>query len=238
MAITGLFTRNRPKIGNLYFDALLKETSELRTEVSEYPLETGETAHDNAVTRPLSITMEIGVSDNWFRGLIAQQEDLAQPLVNIGGGLTTGVAASLMSGRTAALSGIAASVGLAVYQSSQGTTRSQSLLDQLRTIQRNHETFDLVASKGASYKNCIITNTRTETDKDSEGGLIILVDMLQLTIIHDTIEETKANLPYGDSAATQAQREVSGGEVVITEAKSETFPLPEYPRDISVGSSQ
>lgn len=238
MAFTGLFTRNRPKIGNLYFDALLKETSELRTDVSEYPLETGETAHDNAVTRPLSITMEIGVSDNWFRGLIAQQEELAQPLVDIGGGLTTGVAASLMSGRTAALSGIAASVGLAFYQSSQGTTRSQSLLDQLRTIQRNHETFDLVASKGASYKNCIITNTRTESDKDSEGGLIILVDMLQLTIIHDTVEETNANLPYGDTAATQAQREVSGGEVVITEVKGETFPLPEYPGDISVGSSQ
>ncbi|MDZ7320759.1 hypothetical protein N4G41_03830 [Kosakonia sacchari] len=238
MAITGLFTRNRPRIGNLYFDALLKETSELRTEVSEYPLETGATAHDNAITRPLSITMEIGVSDNWYRGVIAEQEDLAQPLLDIGGSLTAGMAASLMTGRTAALSGIAASVGLAVYQSSQGTTRSQNLLDQLRTIQRNHETFDLVASKGASYKNCIITSTRTETDKETEGGLIIVVDMLQLTIIHDTVEETNASLPFGDSAATQGQREVSGGEVVITEVKSESFPLPEYPRDISVNSSQ
>lgn len=40
MAITGLFTRNRPQIGNLYFDALLKESTELRTEVSDFPLET------------------------------------------------------------------------------------------------------------------------------------------------------------------------------------------------------
>ncbi|MDH6632533.1 UNVERIFIED_ORG: hypothetical protein M2355_001824 [Lelliottia amnigena] len=214
MAITGLFTRNRPQIGNLYFDALLKESTELRTDVSEFPLETAETAHDNAVTRALDITMEIGVSDNWYRGLIAQQEELAQPLVNIGGGLTAGVAASLMSGRTAALSGIAASVGLAVYQSSQGTTRSQSLLEQLRTIQRNHETFDLVASKGASYKNCLITSTRTEIDKETEGGLIIVEDMMQLTIIHDTVEETNANLPWGDSVTTQGQREFSGGEVI------------------------
>ncbi|EKS6733253.1 phage baseplate protein [Enterobacter ludwigii] len=214
MAITGLFTRNRPQIGNLYFDALLKESTELRTDVSEFPLETAETAQDNAVTRALEITMEIGVSDNWYRGLIAQQEELAQPLVDIGGGLTAGVAASLMSGRTAALSGIAASVGLAVYQNSHGTTRSQNLLEQLRAIQRNHETFDLVASKGASYKNCIITSTRTEIDKETEGGLIIVVDMLQLTIIHDTVEETNANLPWGDSVTTQGQREFAGGEVI------------------------
>lgn len=124
------------------------------------------------------------------------------------------MAASLMSGRTAALSGIAASVGLAVYQNSQGTTRSQNLLEQLRTIQRNHETFDLVASKGASYKNCLITNIRTESDKETEGGLIIVVEMRQLTIIHDTAEETNANLPWGDSVTTQGQVEFSGGEVV------------------------
>lgn len=214
MAITGLFTKNRPQIGNLYFDALLKESTELRTDVSDFPLETAETAQDNAVTRALDITMEIGVSDNWYRGLIAQQEELAQPLVDIGGGLTAGVAASLMSGRTAALSGIAASVGLAVYQNSQGTTRSQSLLEQLRAIQRNHETFDLIASKGASYKNCLITNTRTEIDNETEGGLIIVVDMQQLTIIHDTVEETNANLPWGDSVTTQGQAEFAGGEVV------------------------
>ncbi|RTQ01304.1 hypothetical protein EKN38_13095 [Enterobacter sp. WCHEn045836] len=214
MAITGLFTRNRPRIGNLYFDALLRESTELRTDVSDFPLETAETAQDNAVTRALNITMEIGISDNWFRGLIAQQEELAQPLVDIGGGLTAGMAVSLLSGRTAALSGIAASVGLAVFQNSQGTTRSQSLLDQLRTIQRSHETFDLIASKGASYRNCLITNTRTETDKESEGGLIIVVEIQQLTIIHDTVAETNANLPWGDSVTTQGQAEFAGGEVV------------------------
>ncbi|MES3577638.1 phage baseplate protein [Enterobacter cloacae] len=214
MAITGLFTRNRPQIGNLYFDALLKESTELRTDVSDFPLETADTAQDNAVTRALNITMEIGVSDNWYRGLIAQQEELAQPLLDIGGGLTAGMAASLMSGRTAALAGVAASVALAVYQSSQGTTRSQTLLEQLRTIQRSHETFDLIASKGASYRNCLITNTRTEIDRETEGGLIIIVDMQQLTIIHDTVAETNANLPWGDTVTTQGQAEFAGGEVV------------------------
>ncbi|TNV22826.1 hypothetical protein FH968_01925 [Buttiauxella sp. B2] len=234
MAITGMFTRNRPKIGNIYFDALLKESTELRTDVSEFPLETAATAHDNAVTRSLTLSMEIGVSDNWYRGLIAQQEEMAQPLLDIGGGLTAGMAASLLSGRLAALTGIAASVGLAVYQNGQGTTRSQSLLEQLRTIQRNHETFDLVASRGASYKNCIITNTRTETDKETEGGLIIVVDMLQLTIIHDSVAETNANLPWSDSATTQGQKEISAGEVIPEEVLSES--VPPYPDNIQVNS--
>lgn len=214
MAFTGLFTRNRPKIGRLYFDALIKESTELRTDVSDFPLETAETAHDNAITRALQLSMEIGVSDNWFRGLVAQQEELAQPLVDIGGGLSAGVAASLLSGRTAALAGVAANTGLSVYQNNKGTTRSQSLLDELRKLQRQHDTFDLVASKGTTYKNCLITNTRTDTDKETEGGLIIYVDMLQLTIIHDTAAETNASLPWGDTVTTQGQAEFSGGEVV------------------------
>lgn len=62
MAITGLFSRNRPKIGDLYFDALLEESSELRTDVSEFPLEDASTAQDNAVTRSLALTMTIAVS--------------------------------------------------------------------------------------------------------------------------------------------------------------------------------
>lgn len=41
MSLIGIFTKMRPQIGELYFDALLEESSELTTEVSEYPLEDG-----------------------------------------------------------------------------------------------------------------------------------------------------------------------------------------------------
>ncbi|HAT1590643.1 phage baseplate protein [Klebsiella oxytoca] len=224
MPITGLFTRNRPKIGNLYFDALLKEGSELRTDVSEYPLETAETSQDNAVTRALTLTLEVGVSDNWYRSMIAQEESGTAELVSLGGSLTTGVAASLLSGRAAALAGVAASIGISLYEGGSGdgaqTSRSQSLLDQLRQLQRSHIPFDVVASRGASYKNCLITNTRTETDKSTEGGLIIVVELLQLTITYDDAQKTNDNLPYKDSAATQGQVERSLGEVIVQGAKN------------------
>ncbi|MGT3316011.1 phage baseplate protein [Yersinia enterocolitica] len=175
MAITGLFTRNRPKIGNLYFDALLEESSELRTDVSEFPLEDANTAHDNAVTRALALTMIIGVSDNWFRELLAQQDSSIAGLLGAGASITTGMAASLLSGRAAALAGVAASVGTSLYSGSLGSpsrsTRSQNLLEQLRELQRSHTPFELVASRGAAYKNCLITNTRTQLKKENEGGL-------------------------------------------------------------------
>ncbi|MCI1898883.1 MAG: hypothetical protein LKI85_10985 [Enterobacter sp.] len=38
--------------------------------------------------------------------------------------------------------------------------------------------------------------------------------MKQLTIIHDTVEETNVNLPWGDSVTTQGQAEFAGGEVI------------------------
>jgi hypothetical protein len=218
MAITGLFTRNRPKIGNLYFDATLRETTELRTDVSEFPLDTAETAHDNAVTRPLALTMTVGVSDNWFRELMAQQQDSLAGLLGVGANITTGMAASMLGGRGSALAGIGASIATSFYSGGQSTTsRSQNLLEQLRELQRSHTPFELVASRGAIYKNCLITNTRTENSKETEGGMEIVVDLLQLTIIHDTVAETNANLPYGDTSASQGQREFSFGEVLVQE---------------------
>ncbi|CNB61031.1 Uncharacterised protein [Yersinia enterocolitica] len=72
-----------------------------------------------------------------------------------------------------------------------------------------------MASRGAAYKNCLITNTRTQLKKENEGGLEIVVELLQLNIIYDTVAETNDNLPYGDSAATQGQREYSFGEVFV-----------------------
>ncbi|EPP1151013.1 phage baseplate protein, partial [Yersinia enterocolitica] len=106
-----------------------------------------------------------------------------------------------------------------LYSGSLGSqsrsTRSQNLLEQLRELQRSHTPFELVASRGAAYKNCLITNTRTQLKKENEGGLEIVVELLQLNIIYDTVAETNDNLPYGDSAATQGQREYSFGEVFV-----------------------
>lgn len=72
MSLIEIFTKMCPQIGELYFDALLEESSELTTEVSEYPLEDGRSANDNAVYRPLIITMTVAVSDNWNKSLIAK----------------------------------------------------------------------------------------------------------------------------------------------------------------------
>lgn len=212
MAITGIFTKGRPQIGAFYFDAWLEESSELQTRVSEYPLEDTSTAHDNAVTQPLKLTMTVAVSDNWFKSLMGQQSGDTSTLAEIGAGVTVGAAASLLSGGAAALAGIAASIGTSLY--SAGNSRSQTLLDEIRELQRAHTLLDVVSSKGGEYKNCIITSTRQQTNRENEGGLELVVELMQLNILDTTNSKTNANLPAKDTSATQGQMTQSFGEVI------------------------
>ncbi|EMB4322235.1 hypothetical protein RJ492_001207 [Pluralibacter gergoviae] len=211
MAITGIFTKTRPQIGGLYFDAWIEESTELNTTVSAYTLENATAAHDNAVTQPLKLTMTVAVSDNWFKALLGQQSGMNSMLAEIGAGITVGAAASILSGGAAGLAGIAASIGTSIYA---GASRSQSLLDEIRELQRNHTLFNVVSSKGGEYKNCIITATRQQSKRENEGGLELVVEMMQLNILNTNNSRTNNNLPAGDTAATQGQTTESFGEVV------------------------
>lgn len=212
MALVGIFTRFRPEIGGVFFDATLEESSELRTEVSEYPLETAQTANDNAVTRPLTLTMTVAISDNPIKALAAEAGELSS-VASIGAGVAGGMAISALSGGAAALAGMAASVGLTF--ASSGQTRSESALQSLRSLQRDNTILTIVGD-GSSYSNIIITSTRVKKEKANEGGQEIVVEMRQLLIKdrNGSAAAVNRNLPAGDTAATQGQANVNLGEVV------------------------
>ncbi|KGA39091.1 phage baseplate protein [Pectobacterium carotovorum] len=212
MSIVGIFNKSRPQIRGIFFDAILEESSELRTDISEYPLETGATANDNAVTRPMTVTMTVAISDNPVKALMAQAGQLST-LGGIGAGVAAGAVGSLLGGGTAALAGVAASIGLSVTAS--GNKRSQEALDGIRWSQRNNEILTIIDSAGASYDNMIITNTRTQRNKENEGGLELVVEMRQLVLINAnrSPEAINANLPQNDTATTQGQANVHLGEV-------------------------
>lgn len=207
MSIVGLFTKNTPQIHGIYFDALLDESSELRTDVSEYPLEDASTANDNAVTRPLTLIMTVGVSDNWYRGLIAATGDLSS-LAGISGSLATGVLSQLLSG-AAAVDGVAASI---TTETMSDTSRSSDKLELLRNLQRKHTVMTVTGSK-TSYTNMIITNTRTKKEKSTEGGAIIVVEMRKLNIVADASAATTSS---SDTASTQATSTVNLGTVTAS----------------------
>ncbi|MFE8049321.1 phage baseplate protein [Brenneria goodwinii] len=211
MSIVGVFDKSRPEIGGIFFDAILEESSELRTDVSEYPLETGETANDNAVTRPMTVTMTVAISDNPVKALTAEAGQFSG-IAGVGAGVAVGAASSLLSGGAAALTGLAASAGLSFAAS--GTKRSESALLELRKLQVEKSILTVVGIN-SSYDNMIITNTRVQKSKENEGGQEIVVEMRDLLIkdSNSSATTTNSNLPAGDTAATQGQANVHLGEV-------------------------
>ncbi|MCC8375506.1 hypothetical protein CKY10_01340 [Photorhabdus sp. HUG-39] len=213
MSIVGIFNKTRPQIRGIFFDAILEESSELRTDISEYPLENAMTANDNAVTRPLTVTMTVAVSDNPIKALIAETGQYSG-ILGVGAGVATGLAASVLPGGVAALAGVAASIGFSVAP--LGEKRSQTILEEIRWSQRNNEILT-VTGTSAVYDNMIITNTRTTKNKDNQGGLELVVEMRQLKILkreHDA-DTINANLPTGDSASTQGQATINHGKVLL-----------------------
>lgn len=211
MSIVGIFSRTQPSINGIVFDATLEETTELMTQVTKFPVETGVIGNDHAVQEPLKITMTVGVSDNPVRALAAaagQFSSVAGAAIGVAGG-------SIINrlGRAAANAGLAISIVNAAFNAGQAATRSQSALEKIRELQRSHEIIDIVTLKGA-YKGCMITATRQETNKENEQGLELVVEFQQLLIINSAEETEKVPAP-DDTAETQAQGIVDLGLVTV-----------------------
>lgn len=213
MSLVGVFTKFRPEIGGIYFDATLEESSTLSTEVSSYPLEDASTANDNAVTRPLELTMTVAISDNPIKALTAGEDTLSR-ITASGTRIAGGLLASALSGGAAALAGLAATAGLAYISS--GQSRSESALISLRNLQRN-KTLLKIVGVGSSYDNMLITRTQVKKAKDGEGGQEISVVMQQITVItrSDSAAATNRTLPANDTASTQGQKSVNLGQVPV-----------------------
>jgi len=216
MSLVGIFSRSRPEIEGLFFDALLEESSELVTDVTEYPIEDGSVGNDHAVERPLRLTMTVALSDNPIKTAMADASipdglrGLAGPVVGTAAGAIIGT----MGGAAAAAVGIAGSVLTELAGGAE--TRSGKMIKAIRALQRSHKIITVVGSKGA-YDNVMITNTRVQVTKQNEGGLELVVEMRQLVVVDSRANQRiiKENLPTGDTASTQAQPEVDYGELTL-----------------------
>lgn len=207
MSIVGIFTQKRPAFDvggdGIVFDATIRESSELTTDVTEFPVETGAIGHDHAVQRPLRITMRVGISDNPARALKAQATNSLAGAAGLGISQGVGSAVGQLTGDTAVAAGLGASVANAAFASGQASTRSQSALEAIREIQKRHRIIDVVGAK-TQYKNCIISSTRQETNKENEQGLELVVELTQLLLIDTSPQGSEVPAP-NDAAATQAQ---------------------------------
>lgn len=226
MSLVGIFSKSRPSIHDFVFDALLEESSEQITDVTEYPIETGEAGNDHAVQRPLRLTMTVALSDNPIKALQAKAEaaagggalgTLAGSAVGIGSSVGAGVVAGALGGAGSAISGVVGSIGGGIAgMFSTADVRSEVMLQDIRALQSMGALIDVVGAKG-SYKDVMITNTRTQVTKQNEGGLELVVEMRKLIIVdleHSPLTKTE-NLPQNDTAATQAQPEVNLGEAAL-----------------------
>lgn len=206
MSLVTIFSRSAPSVGGATFDATLEESTEMTTEVTGFPVENGAEASDNTVQVPLSITLTVGISDNPFRAARAGISALI--------GTTGGALISQLGGGSAAVAGLSASVVNAAYAAGQAATRSQSVLDTIREIQRRGEAVEVATSKRV-YENCVITRTSQTTSKENEQGLELVIEMRQLLITEtETIDEAPVpgQQPAGDTASTMAAPRINYGE--------------------------
>jgi hypothetical protein len=219
MSIVGVFTRAEPSIGGLYFDASIEETTELVSEVSEFPIENGALGSDNVAQRPLVITMLVGVSDNPFRALSASANAIpGGALAGSLGGTAIGGVIGQLGGSAAAVAGLAGSVVNAAYAAGQAETRSLSVLEEMRAIQRAGLFVDVVTAKGKTYTRCLIRNTRQATNKENEQGLELVVELVQPLIVGtDPYEKgtKKEELAPEDPVETQGQPVSRLGEIPL-----------------------
>jgi hypothetical protein len=214
MSIVGIFTKAQPSINELVFDAVISESSEMATEITQFPIETGAIGNDHAVQKPLRISLRLGVSDNVFRHLATQT-----------GGLSSLASASLSAasgklitevGKRAVVAGLGGSVANAVYAAytaGRAETRSQSMLEAVRDLQRSNAIVNVVGAK-SQYTNCMIVGTRQEVTAENENGLDLVVDLQQLLIINSRIEKETIPAP-NDTAELQAQEIVNIGQVTL-----------------------
>jgi hypothetical protein len=212
MSIVGIFSRSQPNIGGFIFDAILQESTELVTQITEFPIDTGAVGNDHAVQKPLKIIMTVGISDNSFRAIAAKAGGFSS-LAGVGIGLVGGSVINRL-GQSAAAAGLLASVvnANAAFDAGQAGTRSQSALEAIRELQRSNAIIDVVSLK-QTYKECMITSTRQETTKENEQGLELIVEMKQMLIINS--REDKIEIPApDDTATTQAQPIINLGQVV------------------------
>lgn len=209
MAITGIFTRSRPSIGGIFFDATLEESDELQTDVTRYPVETGFEGNDHAVNRNARITMFVALSDNPVRSAtaLATQGDALERLNNLNlpaGIIRAGVGIGVGRAISALPPGVAAAVGLgasvATNTVGQALSRSASVLEQIRALQSSREIISVVTQK-ASYQNVLITNTRRTTNPRNEGGLELVVEMEQLNILYSSLRSQTIVAPDDPNAA-------------------------------------
>lgn len=213
MSVVGVFSRAQPSIGGFFFDAVLEESTELASEVTQYPIENGALGSDHVALKPMMITMLVGVSDNPFRALTAAA---GVPIAGSLAGTAVGGLIGQASGEVAAAVGVAGSVANAAYSAGQASTRSQTVLEQLRALQSAGVLLDVVGAKGKTYTSCLIRNTREATTKENEQGLELVVELVQPLITYTervqrgTRTET---LPANDSASAQAQPLTDYGEV-------------------------
>jgi len=217
MPLVSIFSKQRPNIGGIYFDALLEESDELQTDVTRYPIESGVEGNDHAVNRNQRFTMLVGISDNPARALAAQasQGNVFDNLTNLGlpegalqtiiggaAGIGVGAVVSRLPGNIAALAGLGASIANASFAAGQASTRSGNVLEEMRRLQRAKTIFTLATSKGI-HANCIITRTSRVTNTQNENGLELAVDIEQLRIMNSQTVQLGIPAP-NDTVTAQA----------------------------------
>ena len=198
MSIVTLFTRTAPTLGGVEFDAVLEDTLEFETTLTDYPIESGARAVDHGILQPIRYSLIIAMSNN----------PIGTNVTDFIGGLTSNLIDSGLASQIAGLS--------AGFLGSSDDSRAAGALEFLITLWQNRLSFDVDAGDLQLSNMVVVGITRTKTP-ENENGLFARVSLRELTDL-DTLttsgnaQPSQDQLRDGDDSKTQCASAVNGGE--------------------------
>jgi len=197
----------------IQFDASLSETYSTPLDITQFPIETGETISDHIIVKPFSMT---------FQGIISDT-----PIGGLAGLLTEG-AATAVGGLLGPLGVVAGGAGVAAYNAlTASPSPSVMAFVKLRSLAIFAPQPFTVVTKFGTYKNMLISNLSVPRDKGTGDCLIFDLIVTQVTIV------TAASV----DASNLSSAALSGSKADAGEQQAESSIISAAQRGVISGTS-
>lgn len=198
MSLMSIFSRSKPKLGTIEFDAKLEGITSKSAYLTQYPVEFGANMNDHMIILPSRYILTGAVSN----------DPLGLDLSDVGM-----MGAGLVSSAVGGIAG-AAITGVAAYLlAGSDDTRASAAWKAISSIMESKAKFDLDTGKEI-LQNMMIVRLDERTRPDNEQGLVFVAELQQVRIGKSRIGQgvTSADqLAQNDPVATQGAPQVDNG---------------------------
>jgi len=187
--------------------AVVEEHHSDDVEITEHPIENGASIADHAYKMPAEVTIRAAWSNSPPTAAGGSAGNLVSKAVNIGSTLLGGSAPIL-----GAIGPTIAGAQSLLNGNSQGQVKQ--IYDKFLELQSKRILFDVLTGK-RSYKSMLIKTLVTETDKNSENSMVLVITCRQVIIVTTQLLSTSADPAAQKTPEKTSATEKLGGKSLL-----------------------